>query len=69
MNYPDYDTLREQYEAGNISAVDFVIQQSPEINEDYNQFCRDEGLDPDSDSAAKAFMDFREELFEESISN
>ena len=67
MNYPDYDTLREQYEAGNISAVDFVIQQSPEITEDYNQFCHDEGLDPDSDNAAKAFMDFREELFEESI--
>ena len=64
-----FETLREQYEAGNISAVDFVIQQSPEITEDYNQFCRDEGLDPDSDSAAKAFMDFREELFEESISN
>ena len=38
MNYPDYDTLREEYEAGNITAV-------------------------------KAFMDFREELFEESISN
>ena len=49
--------------------MDFVIQQSPEIAEDYNQFCRDEGLDPDSYSAAKAFMDFREELFEESISN
>ena len=46
-NYPDYDTLREQYEAGNISAVDFVTQQS----------------------SALAFMDFREELFEESVSN
>jgi hypothetical protein len=28
--YPDYDVLREQYEAGNISAVDFVLQQSEE---------------------------------------
>ena len=27
MNYPDYDTLREEYEAGNITAVDFVLQQ------------------------------------------
>lgn len=25
MNYPDYDTLREEYEAGNITAVDFVL--------------------------------------------
>ena len=30
MNYPDYDTLREEYEAGNITAVDFVLQQSDE---------------------------------------
>ena len=38
MNYPDYDTLREQYEAGNINAVE-------------------------------SFLDFREALFEECISN
>ena len=38
-NYPDYDTLREQYEAGNISAVDFVTQQSDEVSEDYGRFC------------------------------
>ena len=68
-NYPDYDTLREQYEAGNISAVDFVTQQSDEVSEDYNRFCKDEGISPDKDSSALAFMDFREELFEESVSN
>ena len=44
MNYPDYDTLREEYEAGNITAVDFVLQQSDEVTEDYHQFCKDEGL-------------------------
>ena len=68
-NYPDYDTLREQYEAGNISAVDFVTQQSDEVSEDYERFCNDEGISPDKDSSALAFMDFREELFEESVSN
>lgn len=69
MKYPDYDTLREEYEAGNITAVDFVLQQSDEVTEDYHQFCKDEGLSPTSVESAKAFMDFREELFEESISN
>ncbi len=68
-NYPDYDTLREQYETGNISAVDFVTQQSDEVSEDYERFCKDEGISPDKDSSALAFMDFREELFEESVSN
>jgi len=68
MNYPDYDTLREEFEAGNISAVTFVTQQSDEITEDYKQFCKDEGLDESRDTSAKAFMDFREELFESSLS-
>ena len=68
-NYPDYDLLREEYEAGNISAVDFVTQQSEDMTEDYERFCSDESLDPQSDNAALAFMDFREELFEESLSN
>ena len=67
-NYPDYDTLREEFEAGNISAVDFVTQQSEDMTEDYNRFCKDENIDPYSESSAQAFMEFREELFEESIS-
>ena len=46
MNYPDYDTLREEYEAGNITAVDFVLQQSDEVTEDYHQFCKDEAPEP-----------------------
>ena len=68
-NYPDYDLLREEYEAGNISAVDFVTQQSDEMTADYEQFCRDESLDKNSDSAAEAFMAYRDELFEESLFN
>lgn len=45
-NYPDYDTLREQYEAGNISAVDFVTQQSDEVSEDYGRFAMTRAFRP-----------------------
>ena len=68
-NYPDYDALREQYEAGNISAVDFVTQQSDELTEDYERYCKDNSLDADSESSALSFMEYRDELFEESLSN
>ena len=68
MNYPDYDSLREEFEAGNISAVTFVMQQSDEMTEEYKRFCQDEGLNPDHEESAKHFMEYREELFEESIS-
>lgn len=39
-NYPDYETLCEEYQAGNISAVDFVTQQSDEMSEEYYDFAR-----------------------------
>ena len=68
-DYDDYDDLREQYEAGNISAVDFVTQQSDELTEEYEQFCKDKFIDTGSDQSALAFMDYRDELFEESLSN
>lgn len=68
-NYPDYETLCEEYQSGNISAVDFVTQQSDEMTQEYYDFCKDEFLDYHSEAAAKAFMDYREALFEESIGN
>jgi hypothetical protein len=68
-NYPDYDDLREQYEEGNISAVDFVTQQSDELTEDYERYCREKSLDLHSEASAQAFMAYRDELFEESLSN
>lgn len=68
-NYPDYETLCEEYQSGNISAVDFVTQQSDEMTQEYYDFCKDESLDYHSEAAAKAFMDYREALFEESTGN
>lgn len=68
-NYPDYETLCEEYQSGNISAVDFVTQQSDEMTQEYYDFCKDESLDYHSEAAAKTFMDYREALFEESIGN
>ena len=68
-NYPDYETLCEEYQSGNISPVDFVTQQSDEMTQEYYDFCKDESLDYHSEAAAKTFMDYREALFEESIGN
>lgn len=68
-NYPPYEVLCEQYQEQRIGAVDFVTQQSDEMTEEYEQYCKDEGLDPQSDTSAQAFVDYREELFEESLEN
>ena len=36
---------------------------------EYEQFCKDKSIDTGSDQSALAFMDYRDELFEESLSN
>ena len=49
--------------------MDFVTQQSDELTEDYERYCKEKLLDPNSEASAQAFMAYRDELFEESLSN
>lgn len=69
QQYPDYDDLVQMFQDDNISAVDFVCQQSDDLTDEYERFCKDNDLDKDSDNAARAFMDYRADLFEESLNN
>jgi len=68
-NYPDYDDLVQMFQEGNISAVDFVTQQSDDITAEYETFCRERRLDKNSIISAESFMDYRADLFEESLAN
>ena len=67
--YLDYDVLREMYEDGKISAVEFVTRQDAVMTRDYEEFCSENLLDRKVESSAIAFMEYRERLFEENISN
>lgn len=68
-HYPSYEDLCQQRQSGQITDVEFVRQISDEVTEEYEDFCKDEGLDPERNESALAFLDFKEDLFEESISN
>ena len=66
---PSYEDLCQQRQSGQITDVEFVRQISDEVTEEYEYFCKDEGLDPERNESALAFLDFQDDLFEESISN
>mgnify|MGYP000537222412 CR=1 FL=1 len=68
-HYPSYEDLCQQRQSGQITDVEFVRQISDEVTEEYEDFCKNEGLDPERNESALAFLDFKEDLFEESISN
>ena len=67
--YPNYEDLCQQRQDGQITDVEFVRQISDEMADEYETFCKDEGLNPERNESALAFLDFKEDLFEESISN
>ena len=68
-HYPSYEDLCQQRQTGQITDVEFVRQISDEVTEEYENFCKDEGLNPERNESALAFLDFQDDLFEESISN
>ncbi len=68
-HYPSYEDLCQQRQSGQITDVEFVRQISDEVTEEYEDFCKNEGLDSERNESALAFLDFQDDLFEESISN
>ena len=66
---PSYEDLCQKRQDGQITDVEFVRQISDEVADEYETFCKDEGLNPERNESALAFLDFKEDLFEESISN
>ena len=68
-HYPNYEDLCQQRQDGQITDGEFVRQISDEVADEYETFCKDEGLNPERNESALAFLDFKEDLFEESISN
>ena len=66
---PSYEDLCQQRQDGQNTDVEFVRQISDEVADEYETFCKDEGLNTERNESALAFLDFKEDLFEESISN
>ena len=67
--YGFHDDIQAVLDTGKGLSEQVVRQISDEVTEEYEDLCKDEGLDPERNESALAFLDFKEDLFEESISN
>ena len=67
MTYPEYEDLCQQRQAGDITDVEFVRGISEDVTDEYEAYCAAEGINPADDDSAAAFLDYREQLFEESM--
>lgn len=67
-HYPNYEDLCQLRQEGRITDVEYVRQISDEVTREYENFCKDEGLDSERNESALHFLDFQDDLFEESMS-
>lgn len=54
--YLEEEELVELFQEGKISMVDYVKHHSPEMTDDYNTYCNEEGLDDTTDDSAIRFL-------------
>jgi hypothetical protein len=47
----------------------YVTHNTPELLCDYEDYCQTEGIDAEAEASAIAFMDYRDQLFEEAMTN
>lgn len=66
--YPE-EELIDLVQTGVFGWFEYVYHYSPEWREDYTDFCRERGIDMKNDSNALAYITFREDLFEEALTN
>jgi len=65
--YNSEEELFDLYQAGHITLVDFIVRQSPDMEQEFNDYCKDEDILQNEDSARK-FLQHRQQLFDEAFS-
>ena len=58
------EKLNEQLNNGEMTYVEYIEQHDEDVRDEYEQFCKDNGLDPKAEESAMEFIDIREELLD-----
>lgn len=59
--YYEEGELVEKLQAGEINMHGYVTHHSKEWDEEYDEFCRENDFDPEDETAAELFMDYKDE--------
>lgn len=60
--YFEEDVLVQKVQSGQMNMHDYVTHHSREWDEEYAEFCEDNGLDPDDESSAEQFLQYKDEV-------
>ena len=66
--YLPEEELVEKVQSGEYGWLEYINHHSPEWQEEFNEYCQENGLTADEDTA-KQFVDYKDRLMEESMDN
>lgn len=59
----------EKMQNGEMTYVEYIMQHDEDVRDEYKQYCQDNGLDPESEDSAMAFIEYREDELDTSLDN
>lgn len=68
VKYYTEEELVEKVQSGKFTMLDYVNHHSPEMSEDFKEYCQKKGLDSSSLLSAQSFLDEREKEFSDAMS-
>lgn len=63
--YYNEEVLNTMLKDGEINHLEYIFHHSPEMKEDFEQYCRDNGKNQDNDAANAYFVNLMEKTAEE----
>ena len=66
--YKSEEELNELLDAGKITVLTYITQQSKELTKEFEDFCSDRELNQNEESAEQ-FVDMRQQIFNEAFEN
>lgn len=65
--YETEESLIEKVQSGEYGWREYISHHSRELNEEYETFCQEKGLNPNNETIAAQFMEAKEQEMEEAL--
>lgn len=72
MNNNDQNAAEQVMEAvqeGTMTYVEYINQYDEDVRDEYQQYCKDNGLDPEDEDSAMSFIEYREDEIDANMEN
>ena len=63
------EQVMEALQDGTMTCVEYINQYDEDVRDDYQQFCKDNELDPEDEDSAMSFIEYREDEIEANMEN